>query len=78
MCGLIMDLHAACADRIEMLKLLGEGCCVGTAPEGLAGAFKCSRKDEEYVCLSRHKGYIRVALEAGSGDNLLSACTISV
>ena len=67
-----MGVCAACIDRREMLKLLREGCCVGTAPEGLAGVFVDSR-DEEHVCLSRHKGYIRVALESGSG----TACTLN-
>ncbi|KAK9797756.1 hypothetical protein WJX73_007009 [Symbiochloris irregularis] len=62
---LVAWVGAKPADRGVMLKLLREGCCVGTAPEGLAGTFDSCSTHEERVCLSRHKGYIRVALEAG-------------
>ena len=55
------------ADRQVMLRLLREGSCVGTMPEGLAGIFSGATEHEERICVSQHKGYIRVALQAGAG-----------
>ena len=40
---------------------------IGMQPEGIAGVFHGARPDREAVFLKNRKGFIRLAIQAGTG-----------
>ena len=59
-------MHAdAYADEKTTLRLAKKG-CVGIIPEGIAGVFEGATPDHERIFLSRRKGFVRVAIQAGT------------
>ena len=48
-----------------MLAAVGDGVCVGTVPDGIAGIFRCSPA-EEVVYLKERKGLAKLALRTGT------------
>lgn len=63
-------LLCACADR-ETLAALLKRTSVGMQPEGIAGIFNGATPEREAVFLSQRKGFVRVAIQAGAGKQLL-------
>ena len=63
-------LLCACADR-ETLAALLKRTSVGMQPEGIAGIFNGATPEHEAVFLSQRKGFVRVAIQAGAGKQLL-------
>jgi 2-acylglycerol O-acyltransferase 2 len=60
--------HECCmhADEETLLALL-KRTSVGMQPEGIAGIFEGASPSREAVFLTRRKGFVRVAIQAGTG-----------
>ena len=54
------------ADRPRMMDLLAAGTSVGVIVEGVAGIFHGATPERERVYLSRRKGFVKAALQAGA------------
>jgi 2-acylglycerol O-acyltransferase 2 len=52
------------ASAKSIAKALDEGTCVGLAPDGIAGIFRCT-SDDEVVVLKHRKGIAKLALRTG-------------
>lgn len=55
----------------ETLAALLQRTNVGMQPEGIAGIFCGATLEREAVFLSQRKGFVRVAIQAGAGEQLL-------
>ena len=57
----------ACSADARTIRQLLKRTSIGMQPEGIAGVFHGARPDREAVYLKQRKGFVKVAIQAGTG-----------
>jgi 2-acylglycerol O-acyltransferase 2 len=64
--------NVAAEYKLMLAHLRQPGASLSVIPEGIAGIFLAQDKHNERIFLSKRKGFVKLAIQAGAGEHPLS------